>query len=98
MRTYAGGPGVIGAMWSKERVTFIDDPETLGGKLMKLSAATSGSGATTEQAEVLGLLIIKSNEMGTMMDCDFEALIILPSYEVKSIKSRRAALAQKLCP
>lgn len=52
VRTGLGGPGVSGATWSDERVAFVEDVANPGGRLMKLTAATSGNATSTEHVEV----------------------------------------------
>lgn len=44
-----GGPGPANCSWSQNNISFIDDN---GNKVMRLSAKTSGTGATTSQSEV----------------------------------------------
>lgn len=48
-RTYAGGPGVPGATWSANSITF---PTSGGQKVMQLTASTDGTGGGTNQAEL----------------------------------------------
>ncbi|MGA5304835.1 glycosyl hydrolase [Nucisporomicrobium flavum] len=48
-RSYAGGPGVPGATWSPNSITF---PTADGQKVMQLTASTDGTGAGTNQAEL----------------------------------------------
>jgi glycosyl hydrolase family 16 len=48
-RTYAGGPGVPGATWSANSITF---PTSSGQKVLQLTASTDGTGAGTNQAEL----------------------------------------------
>ncbi|MEU7908402.1 glycosyl hydrolase [Actinoplanes sp. NPDC049118] len=48
-RSYAGGPGVPGATWSPNSITF---PTSGGQKVMQLTASTDGTGAGTNQAEL----------------------------------------------
>ena len=50
-RSEAGGPGVPGAKWSAEAVSFIDDPELSGNRLMQLTSSTDGTPANTVQTE-----------------------------------------------
>lgn len=52
VRSGSGGPGVSGASWSKELVTFFEDPENENNSLMKMKASTQGSGNTTTQSQV----------------------------------------------
>jgi Glycosyl hydrolases family 16 len=49
VRTGGGGPGVPGATWAKENVTF---PQIDGGQAMQLTASTNGSAEGTRQAEM----------------------------------------------
>jgi len=48
-RTYSGGPGIPGATWSANSISF---PTSGGQKVMQLSASTDGTGAGTNQAEL----------------------------------------------
>lgn len=48
-RSYAGGPGVSGATWSPNSITF---PTSDGQKVMQLTASTDGTAAGTNQAEL----------------------------------------------
>ncbi|RLP92615.1 glycosyl hydrolase [Micromonospora sp. BL4] len=48
-RSYSGGPGVPGATWSPNSITF---PTADGQKVMQLTASTDGTGAGTNQAEL----------------------------------------------
>ncbi|MET7396727.1 glycosyl hydrolase [Dactylosporangium sp. NPDC005572] len=48
-RTYSGGPGVSGATWSANSVSF---PTSGGQKVMQLTASTDGTGGGTNQAEL----------------------------------------------
>ncbi|MEV0568691.1 glycosyl hydrolase [Dactylosporangium sp. NPDC050588] len=48
-RTYAGGPGVPGATWSANSITF---PTNGGQKVLQLQASTDGTGGGTNQAEL----------------------------------------------
>jgi hypothetical protein len=48
-RTYSGGPGVPGATWSANSITF---PSNSGDQVMQLTASTDGTGAGTNQAEL----------------------------------------------
>jgi hypothetical protein len=48
-RTYSGGPGVPGATWSANSITF---PSAGGDQVMQLTASTDGTGAGTNQAEL----------------------------------------------
>ena len=48
-RSYPGGPGVPGATWSPNNITF---PTADGQKVMQLTASTDGTGAGTNHAEL----------------------------------------------
>ncbi|WP_238014502.1 glycosyl hydrolase [Dactylosporangium sp. AC04546] len=48
-RTYSGGPGVPGATWSANSISF---PTSGGQKVMQLTASTDGTGGGTNQAEL----------------------------------------------
>jgi hypothetical protein len=52
VRTASGGPGVTGAEWRKERVSFVVDGVRPVNALMRLSSRTRGSADTTEHAQV----------------------------------------------
>jgi len=49
VKTGAGGPGVPGATWSANALTF---PSTGGGQVLQLDSSTDGTGAGTTQAEL----------------------------------------------
>jgi hypothetical protein len=51
-RSYVGGPGIPGAAWSPESVSFIDDPDQPHNRLMQLTSATDGTPENTVQAEL----------------------------------------------
>jgi hypothetical protein len=48
-RTYQGGPGVPGANWSANNISF---PTADGQKVLQLTASTDGTGAGTNHAEL----------------------------------------------
>ncbi|NUR39963.1 MAG: family 16 glycosylhydrolase [Streptomyces sp.] len=50
VRSNSGGPGVSGATWAPENVTFAT---TGGNSVMNLETSTAGTGASTEQTEIL---------------------------------------------
>ncbi|WP_329343096.1 family 16 glycosylhydrolase [Streptomyces sp. NBC_00663] len=50
VRSNSGGPGVSGATWAPENVTF---STTGGNSVMNLETSTAGTGASTEQTEIL---------------------------------------------
>ncbi|GGZ50567.1 hydrolase [Streptomyces inusitatus] len=49
LRTYSGGPGVPGATWSPQNISFTS---TGGETVMNLETSTSGTAASTRQAEI----------------------------------------------
>ncbi len=48
-RSYQGGPGVPGATWSPDNISF---PTSDGQKVLQLTASTDGTGAGTDHAEL----------------------------------------------
>ncbi len=52
VRTSAGGPGVIGATWSANDITFPASPAATDGHVMQLDATADGTAADTTQAEI----------------------------------------------
>ncbi|WP_020124659.1 cellulose binding domain-containing protein [Streptomyces canus] len=50
VRSNSGGPGVSGATWAPENVTF---STVSGNSIMNLETSTAGTGASTEQTEIL---------------------------------------------
>lgn len=50
--TNTEGPGPAGCTWSRDNVTFIDDPENAGNKLVRFTSYTDGTDAGTNQAEI----------------------------------------------
>lgn len=52
VRSGAGGPGVSGAEWRTENVSFADDPSISNNRLMLMQASTAGTGATSTQSQV----------------------------------------------
>ncbi|MFJ4767595.1 cellulose binding domain-containing protein [Streptomyces uncialis] len=49
LRTYSGGPGVPGATWSPQNISFASAD---GNSVMKLETSTSGTAASTRQTEI----------------------------------------------
>ena len=47
-RSYSGGPGIPGATWSPNSISF---PSANGDKVLQLTASTDGTGGGTNQAE-----------------------------------------------
>jgi hypothetical protein len=52
VRSAAGWPGVPGAVWWKDGVSFLDDPQQQGNRLMRMTSSTDGTGARTNQTQV----------------------------------------------
>ena len=52
VRTGSGGPGVTGATWSANAVTFPPSTAAGGSHVMQLTASTDGTSANTVQAEI----------------------------------------------
>jgi hypothetical protein len=50
VRTEPGWPGVPGAIWREEGVTFVDDPENPENRLVQMTSATDGT--TTYQTQI----------------------------------------------
>lgn len=46
------GPGIPGATWSPNNISFLDDPGNPGNRLVQLQSTTGGTGATTSEAEM----------------------------------------------
>ena len=51
-RSDAGGPGVPGATWSAKAITFLDDPDLPGNRLMQMASSTDGTAPNTVQTEM----------------------------------------------
>ena len=52
VRTKPGWPGLPGATWSKEGVTFVGDPERPGNRILRMTSSTDGTGENTKQTQV----------------------------------------------
>src|SRR2546430_11174553 len=52
IRTAAGWPGVPGATWRKEGVSFVRDPEHPGNRALRMISATDGNGPNTTQTQI----------------------------------------------
>jgi hypothetical protein len=52
VRTAAGWPGVPGATWSPEGVTFLKDEAAPRNRVLRMTSTTDGTGANTRQAQV----------------------------------------------
>jgi len=52
VRTEQGWPGVPGAAWGNDSISFTGDPSMKDNRLMRLSSSTDGNGANTRQAQI----------------------------------------------
>jgi hypothetical protein len=52
VRTEQGWPGVPGASWGNDSISFTGDPEIKDNRLMRMSSSTDGTGANTRQAQI----------------------------------------------
>jgi len=52
IRDKTGWPGVAGASWPVENVSFIDDPEQAGNKLLQMISSTDGTAGGTWQTQI----------------------------------------------
>ncbi len=52
IRTADGWPGVPGAAWRKEGVSFLEDPARPGNRLLRMTSSTDGTGAHTYQTQI----------------------------------------------
>lgn len=52
VRTAAGWPGVPGAAWREESVSFLKDPADSANRLLRMTSATDGTGANTTQTQI----------------------------------------------
>ena len=46
------GPGIPGATWSPNNISFLNDPNNSSNRLVQLQSTTGGTGATTSEAEM----------------------------------------------
>jgi hypothetical protein len=46
------GPGIAGATWSPNNISFLVDPNNSSNRLVQLQSTTGGTGATTSEAEI----------------------------------------------
>lgn len=51
-RTEKGIPGVLGASFGPEGVSFIDDPDRAGNRLMRMNSSTAGDAESTHQLQL----------------------------------------------
>jgi hypothetical protein len=52
IRTVAGWPGVPGATWWAEGVSFLKDTERPGNSILRMTSSTDGTGANTRQTQI----------------------------------------------
>lgn len=52
IRTVAGWPGVPGAAWWSDGVSFLNDEGTAGNRILRMTSATDGTGAHTDQTQI----------------------------------------------
>jgi hypothetical protein len=52
VRTAPGWPGLPGATWRKEGVTFHDDPDHPDNRIIRMTSFTDGIGADTQQSQI----------------------------------------------
>jgi hypothetical protein len=52
VRTAPGWPGVPGAAWREEGVSFHTDPEARGNRILRMTSATGGAGTNTTQTQI----------------------------------------------
>jgi hypothetical protein len=52
VRTAPGWPGVPGATWAREGVTFLKDEDSPRNRILRMTSTTDGTGAGTKQTQV----------------------------------------------
>ncbi len=52
IRSQVGWPGVPGAAWGNESLSYLDDPEKPGNRLLRMNARTDGTSEGTRQAQI----------------------------------------------
>ncbi|WP_193166293.1 glycoside hydrolase family 16 protein [Microbulbifer hainanensis] len=52
VRTETGHPGIVGAHWSADGISFLDDTGQPGNTLLRMTSATDGSGENTNHTQV----------------------------------------------
>jgi hypothetical protein len=52
LRNGTGGPGVTGATWEADNITFLDDPNNPGNRLAQMRSETTGTRGYTIQSEL----------------------------------------------
>src|SRR5258705_13751479 len=52
VRTAPGWPGVPGAIWAIQGVSFLSDPDQRGNRILRMISSTGGPGTTTNQTQI----------------------------------------------
>src|SRR4029434_7481707 len=52
VRTADGWPGIPGASWRKEGVSFIKDADQVGNRILRMTSTTDGTTANTTQTQI----------------------------------------------
>jgi hypothetical protein len=52
IRSVAGWPGIPGATWWQEGVSFLKDAERPGNRILRMTSSTDGTGAHTNQTQI----------------------------------------------
>ncbi|HXI13672.1 MAG TPA: glycoside hydrolase family 16 protein [Thermoanaerobaculia bacterium] len=52
VRSIAGWPGVPGALWGDEAISFVADPDVRNNRFVRMTASTAGTAETTRQAQL----------------------------------------------
>jgi hypothetical protein len=52
VRTKAGWPGVPGATWWREGITFLNDPHAPRNRILRMTSSTDGTGEHTKQTQI----------------------------------------------
>ena len=52
VRTAPGWPGVPGAIWAKQGVSFLSDPDQRGNRILRMISSTGGPGSATNQTQI----------------------------------------------
>jgi hypothetical protein len=52
VRTAPGWPGIPGATWRTEGVTFVQEGDRPGNRILRMTSATDGTGANTSQTQI----------------------------------------------
>src|SRR5258705_11724498 len=52
VRTAPGWPGVPGAIWTQQGVSFLSDPDQRGNRILRMISSTGGPGSATNQTQI----------------------------------------------